>query len=106
MNLLFYLLNHAEITLIADLSMLLTSLFLNANMMAPACSAAFPTIGSRIILIKLTDIPQDSEAAYRDRHIMVTMTYYQKQRTKGFKNDINRLNGYGDSDKDRRSSTK
>ena len=33
-------------------------------MIAPACSAAFPTIGNKIILMKLTDIPQDSDAAY------------------------------------------
>ena len=31
-------------------------------MIAPACSAAFPTIGSNIMLIKLTDTPHDSEA--------------------------------------------
>lgn len=40
----------------------LTSLFLKAKMMAPACSAAFPTIGSNIILMKLTDRPHDSDA--------------------------------------------
>lgn len=32
-------------------------------MIAPACSAAFPTIGSRIRLMKLTDKPQESDAA-------------------------------------------
>jgi hypothetical protein len=31
-------------------------------MIEPACSAAFPTIGSKIMLMKLTEIPQDSEA--------------------------------------------
>lgn len=43
--------------------MLLTNLFLKANMTAPACSAAFPTIGSKMMLMKLTEIPQDSEAS-------------------------------------------
>jgi hypothetical protein len=33
-----------------------------ANMMALACSAAFPTIGSRITLIKATGKFNDSEA--------------------------------------------
>lgn len=32
-------------------------------MIAPACSAAFPTIGSKITLMKLTEIPQESDAA-------------------------------------------
>lgn len=40
-----------------------TNLFLKAKMIAPACSAAFPTIGSKITLMKLTDKPQDSDAA-------------------------------------------
>ena len=40
-----------------------TSLFLNANMTDPACSAAFPTIGSNIMLIKLTEIPQEVDAS-------------------------------------------
>jgi hypothetical protein len=40
-----------------------TNLFLNANMIDPACSAAFPTIGSKIMLMKLTEIPQESDAA-------------------------------------------
>lgn len=33
-------------------------------MIEPACSAAFPTIGSKIMLIKLTEMPQESEAAW------------------------------------------
>uniref|UniRef100_A0A2P2JSF3 Vacuolar cation/proton exchanger 1a n=1 Tax=Rhizophora mucronata TaxID=61149 RepID=A0A2P2JSF3_RHIMU len=41
----------------------MSNLFLKANMIDPACSAAFPTIGSRIMLMKLTEIPQDSDAA-------------------------------------------
>lgn len=45
------------------MSAFLTSLFLKANMIAPACSAAFPTIGSNIMLIKLTEIPHESDAA-------------------------------------------
>jgi hypothetical protein len=42
---------------------ILTNLFLKANMTAPACSAAFPTIGSKIMLRKLTDKPHDSAAS-------------------------------------------
>ena len=37
-------------------------------MIDPACSAAFPTIGSNITLIKLTEIPHESEAAYFRRN--------------------------------------
>jgi hypothetical protein len=33
-------------------------------MIDPACSAAFPTIGSKIMLIKLTEMPQESDAAW------------------------------------------
>jgi len=33
-------------------------------MIEPACSAAFPTIGSKIMLMKLTEMPQESEAAW------------------------------------------
>jgi hypothetical protein len=40
-----------------------TSLFLKANMTAPACSAALPTIGIKIVLIKLTDSSHDFDAA-------------------------------------------
>ena len=40
-----------------------TSLFSNANMTDPACSAAFPTIGSNMMLIKPTEIPQESDAS-------------------------------------------
>lgn len=32
-------------------------------MTAPACSAAFPTIGNRMMLMKLTDIPHDADAS-------------------------------------------
>ncbi|RDY10856.1 hypothetical protein CR513_04554, partial [Mucuna pruriens] len=39
------------------------SLFLKANMIAPACSAALPTIGSKIMLRKLTDKPHESDAS-------------------------------------------
>ena len=45
--------------------MLPTSLFLKANMTAPACSAAFPTIGIKMMLMKLTDSSQDFDAAYK-----------------------------------------
>jgi len=41
----------------------LTNLFLKANVIAPACSAAFPTIGSNIMLMKLTDKRHDSDAS-------------------------------------------
>lgn len=44
-------------------SQVLTSLFLKANMIAPACSAALPTIGSKIMLRKLTDRFHESDAA-------------------------------------------
>lgn len=59
--------------------MFLTSLFLKANMTAPACSAAFPTMGSKMMLMKLTEIPQDSEASsivpttYSDNTAMTTV---------------------------------
>lgn len=43
--------------------MYLTNLFFKAKMMDPACSAAFPTIGNNIKLMKLTEIPQESDAA-------------------------------------------
>jgi len=36
---------------------------LKAKMIEPACSAAFPTIGNKIMLMKLTEMPQESEAA-------------------------------------------
>jgi hypothetical protein len=39
-----------------------TNLFFIANIMALACSAAFPTIGSRITLIKATGKLNDSDA--------------------------------------------
>lgn len=41
----------------------ISNLFLKAKMTAPACSAAFPTIGNRMMLMKLTDIPQDADAS-------------------------------------------
>lgn len=41
---------------------MLTSLSFMANIMALACSAAFPTIGSKITLIKATDMLIASEA--------------------------------------------
>ena len=44
----------------------LTSLFLKANMTAPACSAALPTIDSKIMLMKLTDKPHESDASCLD----------------------------------------
>jgi len=40
----------------------LTNLFFMANIMALACSAAFPTIGSRITLIKATGKFNESDA--------------------------------------------
>jgi hypothetical protein len=55
----------------ARILMLHTSLFLKANMTAPACSAAFPTIGIKIMLMKLTDSSQDADAACKicsDKH--------------------------------------
>jgi hypothetical protein len=39
-----------------------TNLFFIANIMVLACSAAFPTIGSRITLIKATGKLNDSDA--------------------------------------------
>ncbi|CAM0881358.1 unnamed protein product [Alopecurus aequalis] len=48
----------------------MSSLFLSAKMMAPACSAAFPTMGSRMMLMKLTDSPHDLEVG-----LMVPTTY-------------------------------
>lgn len=42
---------------------MLTNLFLNAKIIAPACSTAFPTIGSRITLVKPTDKPHEFDAA-------------------------------------------
>ena len=42
----------------------LTNLFFKAKMIAPACSAAFPTIGSKIMLRKLTDKSQVVDASY------------------------------------------
>jgi hypothetical protein len=41
---------------------------LKANMIAPACSAALPTIGSMIMLRKLTDRPHESDASCSDSH--------------------------------------
>lgn len=41
---------------------LLTSLSFIANMIALACSAAFPTIGSKITLIKATGMFNESDA--------------------------------------------
>jgi hypothetical protein len=32
-------------------------------MIDPACSAAFPTIGNKIMLIKVTEMPQEFDAA-------------------------------------------
>nr|AFK48074.1 unknown [Lotus japonicus] len=52
----------------------MSSLFLKANIIEPACSAAFPTIGSKIILMKLTEIPQESDAAS-----MVPTTYSESK---------------------------
>jgi hypothetical protein len=43
-----------------------TNLFFMANIMALACSAAFPTIGSRITLIKATGKFNDSDAPCYD----------------------------------------
>lgn len=47
-----------------------TSLFLKAKMIAPACSAAFPTIGSTMMLIKLTDIPHEVDASYYESKLL------------------------------------
>jgi len=60
-------------------SQVLTSLFLKAKMIAPACSAALPTIGSKIMLRKLTDKPHESDASsivsttYSDNKAMNTV---------------------------------
>ncbi|BAS95657.1 Os05g0594300 [Oryza sativa Japonica Group] len=43
-------------------------------MTAPACSAAFPTMGSKMMLMKLTDSSHDSEAA-------CTFTRYVQKRS-------------------------
>lgn len=40
-----------------------TNLFLRANMIDPACSAAFPTMGSKMMLMKLTEMPHEFDAA-------------------------------------------
>lgn len=42
-------------------------------MIAPACSAAFPTIGSKIMLRKLMGIPQEMEAACLKRFGVKTL---------------------------------
>jgi hypothetical protein len=39
-----------------------SSLSFMANMIAPACSAAFPTIGSKMVLIKAIGIFHETEA--------------------------------------------
>ena len=57
-------LNEGKCEKFIALSQVLPSLFLKANMIAPACSAAFPTIGSKIMLRKLTNKPHESYASY------------------------------------------
>ena len=56
-------LNEGKCEKFIALSQVLTSLFLKANTIAPACSAAFPTISSKIMLRKLTDKPHESDAS-------------------------------------------
>lgn len=41
-------------------------------MIAPACSAAFPTIGSKIMLRKLTDKPQEVDASCKNKSYFST----------------------------------
>lgn len=51
-----------------------------ANIMALVCSAAFPTIGSRITLIKAIGIPHDSEApcyARKDIILNISISHIQ-----------------------------
>uniref|UniRef100_A0A0E0FN51 F-box domain-containing protein n=1 Tax=Oryza nivara TaxID=4536 RepID=A0A0E0FN51_ORYNI len=50
-----------------------TFLFLSAKMMAPACSAALPTMGRRMMLMKLTERPHDCEVGS-----MVPTTYSER----------------------------
>jgi len=47
------------------LGYILTILFLKANIIAPACSAAFPTTGRRIMLMNLTGIPSACDASWK-----------------------------------------
>lgn len=54
--------NERNIWLVLLLGIERTNLFLKAKMTAPACSAALPTIGNKITLMKLTEIPQESDA--------------------------------------------
>lgn len=54
---------HNIVTSVQELLKFPTSLFLKANMIAPACSAALPTIGIKMMLMKLTESSQDSDAA-------------------------------------------
>jgi len=54
-----------------------TSLFLKAKMIAPACSAALPTIGSNIMLRKLTDKPHELDASCSISHLFfITISWY------------------------------
>ncbi|KAF7022585.1 hypothetical protein CFC21_035282 [Triticum aestivum] len=48
----------------------MSSLFFRAKITAPACSAALPTMGSRMMLMKLTERPHDCEVGS-----MVPTTY-------------------------------
>jgi len=52
------------------LGYILTILFLKANIIAPACSAAFPTTGSRIMLMNRTEIPSASDASWKQKKIV------------------------------------
>lgn len=54
---------HNIATSVQELLKFPTSLFLKANMTAPACSAALPTIGIKMMLMKLTDSSHDFDAA-------------------------------------------
>ena len=49
--------------------------------MAPACSTAFPTIGSKITLMKPTDNPHESDAAC-NKFIDITLISLKSQKKK------------------------
>ena len=50
----------------------------------PACSAAFPTIGSKIKLMKLTEIFQESDAAWL-REAVYSSNFFVFMKKKGYR---------------------
>lgn len=59
-----------------ELEELLTSLSFMANIIALACSAAFPTIGSKITLINEIGMFHEADAPYK-RSILSVKTYHR-----------------------------